>query len=138
MLSAGQRQAMAFLFFHHTDNFVYNGISYLWLALVHRRGLHPVLLLDLLAAAQLQGAGEAGAARLDRGRSDLAVLEVHLRRHPSAPRPEGALRAVLRVGRFAVLGVYLGADPVRRSAIQRGAVERHGEVKMIRSDFHFE
>ncbi len=33
LLSAGQRQAMAFLFFHHTDNFVYNGISYLWLAL---------------------------------------------------------------------------------------------------------
>jgi membrane protein len=33
LLSAGQRQALAFLFFHHTDNFIYNGISYLWLAL---------------------------------------------------------------------------------------------------------
>jgi membrane protein len=33
LLAAGQRQAMAFLFFHHTDNFVYNGVSYLWLAL---------------------------------------------------------------------------------------------------------
>ncbi len=33
VLSAGQRQAFAFLFFHHTDNFVYNSISYLWLAL---------------------------------------------------------------------------------------------------------
>ena len=33
LLSAGQRQAMAFLFFHHIDNFVFNGISYLWLAL---------------------------------------------------------------------------------------------------------
>ncbi len=33
LLSAGQRQALAFLFFHHTDNFVYNGVSYLWLAL---------------------------------------------------------------------------------------------------------
>jgi membrane protein/epoxyqueuosine reductase len=33
LLSAGQRQAMAFLFFHHTDNFVYNAISYVWLAL---------------------------------------------------------------------------------------------------------
>ena len=33
LLSAGQRQALAFLFFHHTDNFVYNGISYVWLAL---------------------------------------------------------------------------------------------------------
>ena len=33
LLSAGQRQALAFLFFHHTDNFLYNGVSYLWLAL---------------------------------------------------------------------------------------------------------
>ncbi len=33
LLSAGQRQALAFLFFHHTDNFLYKGISYLWLAL---------------------------------------------------------------------------------------------------------
>jgi membrane protein len=33
VLSAGQRQMFAFLFFHHTDNFVYNGLSYLWLAL---------------------------------------------------------------------------------------------------------
>jgi len=33
ILSAGQRQALAFLFFHHTDNFLYNGISYVWLAL---------------------------------------------------------------------------------------------------------
>jgi len=33
LLSAGQRQALAFVFFHHTDNFVYNGISYVWLAL---------------------------------------------------------------------------------------------------------
>ena len=33
LLSAGQRQAVAFLFFHRTDNFIYNGVSYLWLAL---------------------------------------------------------------------------------------------------------
>lgn len=33
VLSAWQRQVMAFLFFHHTDNFVFNGISYFWLAL---------------------------------------------------------------------------------------------------------
>ncbi len=32
LLSAWQRQLIAFLFFHHTDNFVFNGISYLWLA----------------------------------------------------------------------------------------------------------
>ena len=33
LLSAGQRQALAFLFFHHTDNFFYKSLSYLWLAL---------------------------------------------------------------------------------------------------------
>jgi YihY family inner membrane protein len=33
VLSAAQRQVLAFLFFHHTDNFVYQGISYLWLTL---------------------------------------------------------------------------------------------------------
>jgi len=33
LLSAGQRQALAFIFFHHTDNLVYNAISYVWLAL---------------------------------------------------------------------------------------------------------
>jgi membrane protein len=32
-LSAAQRQILAFLFFHHTDNFVFQGISYLWLAI---------------------------------------------------------------------------------------------------------
>lgn len=33
VLSAAQRQVLAFLFFHHTDNLVYDGISYLWLTL---------------------------------------------------------------------------------------------------------
>lgn len=33
VLSAAQRQVLAFLFFHHTDNFVYQGISYIWLTL---------------------------------------------------------------------------------------------------------
>lgn len=32
-LSAGQRQVLTFLFFGHTDNIVFDGISYLWLAL---------------------------------------------------------------------------------------------------------
>jgi membrane protein len=32
-LSAWQRQVLGFLFFHHTDNFVFEGVSYLWLAL---------------------------------------------------------------------------------------------------------
>lgn len=33
LLSAGQRQILAFLFFHHTDNWFFNGISYVWLAI---------------------------------------------------------------------------------------------------------
>jgi membrane protein len=32
LLSAWQRQLLGFLFFHHTDNFVFNGISWMWLA----------------------------------------------------------------------------------------------------------
>lgn len=33
VLSAGQRQILAFLFFHHTDNWFFNSIGYVWLAL---------------------------------------------------------------------------------------------------------
>jgi membrane protein len=33
LLSAAQRQVLAFLFFHHTDNFIYTGISTIWLTL---------------------------------------------------------------------------------------------------------
>jgi uncharacterized BrkB/YihY/UPF0761 family membrane protein len=32
LLNAGEQWLLAFLFFHHTDNFVFNGISWLWLA----------------------------------------------------------------------------------------------------------
>jgi len=32
LLSAWQRQLLGFVFFQHTDNFVFEGISYLWLA----------------------------------------------------------------------------------------------------------
>jgi YihY family inner membrane protein len=40
-LSAGQRQILAFLFFHHTDNFIFNGVSWLWLAIC--TGIAPIL-----------------------------------------------------------------------------------------------
>jgi membrane protein len=33
LLSTWQRQLLGFVFFHNTDNFVFNGISYLWLAM---------------------------------------------------------------------------------------------------------
>jgi len=33
LLSAAQRQILAFLFFHHTDNFFFDGISTFWLAI---------------------------------------------------------------------------------------------------------
>ena len=32
LLSTWQRQLLGFIFFHHTENFVFQGISYLWLA----------------------------------------------------------------------------------------------------------
>ena len=32
MLSTWQRQLLGFIFFHHTDNFVFDAVSYLWLA----------------------------------------------------------------------------------------------------------
>ena len=33
LLNAGEQGLLTFVFFHHTDNFVYRGVSYLWLAL---------------------------------------------------------------------------------------------------------
>jgi len=33
LLSAAQRQIVAFLFFHHTDNFVFDALSHFWLAI---------------------------------------------------------------------------------------------------------
>jgi YihY family inner membrane protein len=33
VVNVAQKSLLAILFFHHTENFVYNGISYLWLAL---------------------------------------------------------------------------------------------------------
>ncbi len=33
LISAFQRTVLTFVFFHHTDNFVFRGISYIWLAL---------------------------------------------------------------------------------------------------------
>jgi membrane protein len=33
LLSTWQRQVLGFIFFHHTDNIVFEGVSYLWLAL---------------------------------------------------------------------------------------------------------
>jgi YihY family inner membrane protein len=33
LLSAAQRQILAFIFFQHTDNFIFQGVSYLWLAI---------------------------------------------------------------------------------------------------------
>ncbi len=32
LLNAGEQELLTFLFFHHTDNFVFKGISYLWLS----------------------------------------------------------------------------------------------------------
>ena len=50
-LNAGARGILTLVFFHHTDNFVFNGISFLLLAGDHGRGVDSVFLFDLLAVA---------------------------------------------------------------------------------------
>jgi hypothetical protein len=94
----------------------------LTLVFVHRRGLDPVLLFHLLAAAQPEGTVAAGSAHVDLYRNHLAGSEVYLYGRASAPGSEGALRAVLCVGGAAVLGLCLRADSVCRGTVQRGAV----------------
>ena len=108
LLSTWQRQLLGLLFFHHTDNFVFDGISYLWLAVDDGRGVDPVLLFDLLAAAQPPDSGTSSDADVDRHRRRLAGCEGRLCGRLAAPGSEGALRTVLRFRGPAVLGIYLG------------------------------
>ena len=129
-LSTWQRQLLGFLFFEHTDNFVFEGISYLWLAI--STGVASILffLSHLLAAAQSQDSLEACSAHVDCDGSGLAACEECLCGCTSAPRPEGDLWAVLCFGGVALLGVCVGVDPVCRRAIQRGAVWEREEVEL--------
>ena len=127
-VSAWQRQLLGFIFFGHTDNFVFEGISYLVAGHFDGRCVDPFLLFDLLAAAESQDSVEACSAHVDCDGSDLAAGEECLCSRAAAPRSEGDLRAVLCFGGVAVLGVCIGVDSVCRGAVQRGAVWEREEA----------
>ena len=88
-----------------------------------------VLLLGLLRSAQSQGALAASVSNFCHYRNCLADFEVHLRYGAAASGFRVALRAVLRFGRLAFLGIHLRSDFVCRRAVQRGAVGRREEVE---------
>ena len=77
-VNAGARGTLAVVFFHHTDNFVFNSISFLLLAATTGRGVDPVLLFYLLVIAQPQSAVAAGVSHRSCDWRDLAGGQVCL------------------------------------------------------------
>ncbi len=128
VLNAVEQGLLTFLFFHHTDNFIFTGNQYHLAGCNHRRGLDSFLLLHLLAAAQPQSSLAAGAAHLDLYGNHLAGGQAGFCEGAAAHGPESALWAVLCLGGTVVLGLYFGADPVCRSAVQRLS---HGRQKRL-------
>ncbi len=123
LLSAGQRQILAFLFFHHTDNGFCDGrsaINYVWLALC--TGVASILFFFSIYWILPNCKVPAKSVM----RSSIATGVVWLWREDpvcgpaAAPGPEVALRAVFRVGGAAVLGLYFGADFVCGGTGERG------------------
>ena len=116
LLSTWQRQLLGFVFFHHTENFVFQGISYLWLAAT--TGVASVLFFFSIywLSAQPKDSGAAGRSHLDHHGNGLAGCEGRICRCPSALGLESSVRAVLRFRRSAVLGLYFRTDPLRRCA----------------------
>ena len=131
LLSTWQRQLLGFVFFHHTENFVFAGDQLPVAGGHHRRRLGSVLLLDLLASAQSKDSGAAGRSHLDHHRNRLAGCEGRICGCPSALGLESSLRAVLRFRRSVVLGLHLRADPLRRCADQRDSA--FGETIKMRA-----
>ena len=138
VLSAGQRDDSRFsLFPSHGRRHFWAGFSRPSARVDghrQRRRLHCVFLLRLLAAAQLQGAGPAGDARLGGGGTYLAGGAVYLRAGAAAPRSEVDVRAVLCQRRDSVLGLYLGTDSVRGGAVQREATGPAGVTNPLEAD----
>ncbi len=112
--------------FHHTDNFVVKGISFLWLTV--STGVASILFFFsvywLLPNRKVPW--RPVLRTFDHHGNRLADFEVHLCGGSAAPRSAVALRTVLRFSWLALLGVYLGADSVRRGAVQRGAAGKRG------------
>ncbi len=110
----------------HSDEWLYH-VDDQWNLLslpdgLQRRSGDPVPFLGLLRAPEPKGALAAGFAHFDHYGRHLAARAVPLCFGDSSRRSEH-VRPVLRFRELAVLGVYLGADPVCRSAVQRGAGE---------------
>ena len=125
-------EALPVAFFHHTDNIVFKFVSGSQLHLAgdyHGRGVDSVLLLRVLHPAEPPGTVAAGTAHLRLHRNRVAHLALHLCSRTSAPRSAVPLWPLLCLGRAALLGVYFGADSVRRGAVQRGATGRREEVR---------
>ena len=119
LLSAGQRQVLGLLFFHHTDNFVFRGSQLSLAHAVHRgwrrfcssfrsTGFLPNRRIP--ARQVLRTSVITGIIWLRR--------QVHLCCGAAASRSEGALRPVLCFGGIAVLGVCFRTDSVCRCAVQ--------------------
>src|SRR5579862_2038608 len=104
-----------------------------------RCGFDPVLLFDLLAAAQSQNFMAPCSEGVDRDGSSLAGDEEYLCGRTAASRPEGYLRTVLCIGGTSVLGVCFGPDPICRGAVQREAGEwaRVRQIVLICPSNHF-
>ena len=94
---------------------------------LQRRSGDPVPFLGVLRASEPEGAMAAGFAHFDYHGRDLAARAVHLCHGNSSHRSEH-VRPVLHFRELAVLGVYFGTDPVRRSAVQRGAAGKRQAV----------
>ena len=123
LLNAGARDMLTFVFFHHTDNFVFNRhqLSAGWppppawprsCSSFPSTGCCPTARCPGVRC--LRTSIVTGIIWLVAKYVFVAVLP-HL-------RSGGALRAVLCLGGIAVLGLCFGADPVCRSAVQRGAL----------------
>ncbi len=133
-------KVLATVLVHHSDNWFFrvlkfsdDVLSYVWLAVSTGVASIAVFLFGLLHAAQPQGAMAASAAHIDHHWRGLADFAIHLCDRAAAPGSGVALWAVLCFSGAAVLGVYLGADSVCGSAIQRGAMgTNHGRQELRR------
>ncbi len=118
-LNLGAQDLLATVFFHHTDNFVFNGLSYLWLAL--STGVASILFFfSIYWILPNRRVPWRPVMRTALSRASIWLLaRLRLRGRAAASGTGQALRAVLRHGGTAVLGLCFGADSVCRSAVQR-------------------
>ena len=128
LLNAGAARAAGRLFFHHTDNFVFKGISYLWLAVT--TGVASILFFFsiywLLPNRKVPWRPVLRTSSLPESSGWRPSFFLCC---AAASGSQGALRAVLRLGGAALLGVCLRTDPVCRRAVQRVAIKPEAGIK---------